>query len=547
MKKNIIAYFIACITVSCVTTSCNKKSSSTPKVSGKTGALYNDKRPGSLQVMAKTKPTPGPGLVHIEGGTFVMGGSTIDDIGFDHTSPKKRVTVPTFYMDETEVANVDWLEYLTWIREVAEDPRWYYEALPDTLVWRSPLAYNEPYVTNYLRHPAYQDYPVVGVTWEQAVAYCNWRTNVVNENILRTKGIMNDWKTYAAAKNGDTGKGGGSGAKGTSTAPNTTPFDRDLYLNNQYEDIGKNPIKLNNPTGGKDAPKGRPARIEDGVFTPGGYRLPSEAEWEYAALALVASPGNNVIANNKIYPWNGLGVRSPRKDTRGMVYANFKQGKGDNMGVAGYLNDGADITAPVRAYMPNDFGLYNMAGNVSEWVSDTYRQNVGNVEDFSPFRGNEFLNNEYDNNGKIVTIGKSNIPKKSAATGGRKDPYELHKEKYGNATEESPSTPDAKDPKMATASPTFNADQRGYLDKENLDLYGKITLVSDRSKVYKGGSWNDRAYWLNPGTRRFLDQGESSAEIGFRCAMNSVGNPQINTKSTPQFKQPKSRVGFKSK
>jgi len=550
MKRNIIAYFIACIIVSCVATSCNKKSSSAPKVSGKTGALYNDKRPGSLQVMAKTKPTPGPGLVHIEGGTFVMGGSTIDDIGFDHTSPKKRVTVPTFYMDETEVANVDWLEYLNWIREVAEDPRWYYEALPDTLVWRSPLAYNEPYVNNYLRHPAYQDYPVVGVTWEQAVAYCEWRTNIVNENILRSKGIMNDWKTYAATKSG-TAKGGN-----TNSTINTEPFDLDLYLNGQYSDLGKNPIKVNNPAaaananagGGKNAPKGRSARIEDGVFTPGRYRLPTEAEWEYAALALVVSPNNNVVANNKIYPWHGLGVRSPQKDTRGMVYANFKQGKGDNMGVAGYLNDGADITAPVRAYMPNDFGLYNMAGNVSEWVYDTYRQHsFDKVEDFSPFRGNEFLNNEYDDNGKIVTLGKTNIPKKVAATSGRKDPYDLQKAKYGNVTEESPSTPDEKDPKMTTASPSFNADQRGYLDKENLDLYGKITLVSDRSKVYKGGSWNDRAYWLNPGTRRFLDQGESSAEIGFRCAMSSVGNPQIDPKSTPQFRQPKSRVGFKSK
>ena len=71
--------------------------------------------------------------------------------------------------------------------------------------------------------------------------------------------------------------------------------------------------------------------------------------------------------------------------------------------------------------------------------------------------------------------------------------------------------------------------------------------MNDRSKVYKGGSWNDRAYWLNPGTRRYLDQGEASAEIGFRCAMSSVGDPQINKKSTPQFKQPKSRVGFKGK
>ena len=100
---------------------------------------------------------------------------------------------------------------------------------------------------------------------------------------------------------------------------------------------------------------------------------------------------------------------------------------------------------------------------------------------------------------------------------------------------------------MPVLKPTFVADQRGVLDAQNLDLYGKITLVNDRSKIYKGGSWNDRAYWLNPGTRRFLDEGESTAEIGFRCAMSSVGDPQINKMLTPQFKQPKSRVGYKTK
>lgn len=553
MRKNIIAFLAVCFVVSGVLTSCSKKQGAAPKVSSKTGSLYNDKRPGSLQVMPKTRPTPGPGLIHIEGGTFVMGGSNIDDIGFDHAAPKRRVTVPTFYMDETEVANVDWLEYLNWILDIAGDPRWYYEALPDTLVWRSPLSYNEPYVVNYLRHPAYQDYPVVGVSWEQAVVYCDWRTNVVNENILRAKGIMNDWRTYTASKSGVTGKGGAA----ANTTVSTEPFSLDLYLNGQYEDMGKRPIKVLNPaaevntsaaTGGKGAPRGRGAKIEDGILTPGRYRLPTEAEWEYAALALIASPGNNIVNNNKIYPWYGLGVRSPGKDTRGLVYANFKQGAGDNMGVAGYLNDAADITAPVKAYVPNDFGLYNMAGNVNEWTSDTYRQlSFDKIEDFSPFRGNLFMNNQFDEDGKIQTIGGTNVPQKTPATAGKKEEYDAHKAKYGNIDEASPSTPWEKDPKMASAVTTFNADQRGYLDTENLDLYGKITLISDRSKVYKGGSWNDRAYWLNPGTRRFLDQGESSAEIGFRCAMSSVGDPQINPRSTPKFKPAKSRVGYNSK
>ncbi|WP_017257114.1 SUMF1/EgtB/PvdO family nonheme iron enzyme [Pedobacter arcticus] len=552
MRKNILPVLATCIAVVMAISSC--KNSGKAGSSKKTGAAYNAKRPGSLQVSKKVKPSPGPGLVHIEGGTFVMGGSSIDDIGYDYAAPKRRVTVPTFYMDETEVANVDWLEYLNWIREVPQDPRWYYEALPDTLVWRSPLAYNEPYVNNYLRHPAYQDYPVVGVTWEQAVAYCDWRTNVVNENLLRKDGILNDWKTYADAKNG-TAKKGGSAKGATANTVSTEPFDLDLYLNGQYDDKGKKAPKVLNPTAAQPGAKGKSAvplrfaKIEDGVLTPGRYRLPTEAEWEYAALSLIGTANNNIVNNSKIYPWYGLGIRSAKKSTRGLIYANFKRGAGDNMGVAGYLNDGADITAQVRAYVPNDFGLYNMAGNVSEWVLDTYRQSsFDKIEDFSPFRGNDFENNKYDSNGKIETLGKSNVPVKINAESGKKDPYAAHANKYGNVTTLSPSTPDPIDTtKMPALKPTFEADQRGYLDEQNLDLYGKITLVNDRSKVYKGGSWNDRAYWLNPGTRRYADQGSASAEIGFRCAMSSVGDPQLSKKSTPQFKQPKSRVGFKGK
>lgn len=562
MRKFILPVLAVCIGFTAMLSSCSSPSKSA-KISSKTGAQYNAKRPGSLQVSGKIKPTPGPGLVHIEGGTFVMGGSNIDDIGFDYAAPKRRVTVATFYMDETEVSNVDWLEYLNWIKEVPANPRWYYEALPDTLVWRSPLAYNEPYVNNYFRHPAYQEYPVVGITWEQAMAYCEWRTNVVNENILRNKGVLNDWKTYATAKSGVAGKGGAAATAkgGTAAKVSTDPFDLDLYLNGQYDDKGKGAPKVLNPkpgAAGAVGANGKPssseknqrfAKIEDGLFTPGKYRLPTEAEWEYAALSLIGTANNNIVNNSKTYPWYGLGIRSPGKFTRGLIYANFKRGEGDNMGVAGYLNDGADITAPVRSYLPNDFGLYNMAGNVSEWVLDTYRQlTFDKVEDFSPFRGNDFENNEYDTNGKIQTIGKTNVPKKSKATSGKKDPYDKQANKYGNITEASPTTPDVIDTtKMPALKPSFDADERGALDPQNLDLYGKITLVNDRSKVFKGGSWNDRAYWLNPGTRRYLDQGEASSEIGFRCAMSSVGDPQINKKSTPQFKQPKSRVGFRGK
>ena len=91
-------------------------------------------------------------------------------------------------MDETEVRNIDYLEYLYWLKRVYSKPdegEWVYtKALPDTLVWRDKLGYNEPYVNNYLRHPAYKNYPVVGVSWLQATDYCKWRTDRVNEQIL---------------------------------------------------------------------------------------------------------------------------------------------------------------------------------------------------------------------------------------------------------------------------------------------------------------------------------------------------------------------------
>jgi len=74
----------------------------------------------------------------------------------------KKVTVSSFYLDETEVRNVDYLEYLFWIKRVYNSsyPEVYKKSLPDTLVWRDKLGYNEPFVTNYLRHPAYINYPV---------------------------------------------------------------------------------------------------------------------------------------------------------------------------------------------------------------------------------------------------------------------------------------------------------------------------------------------------------------------------------------------------
>ena len=134
----------------------------------------------------------------------------------------------------------------------------------------------------------------------------------------------------------------------------------------------------------------RNVRMEDGILLPR-YRLPTEAEWEFAAYGLIGNTIDERVVERRIYPWNGHWVRNPEDDWQGDMLANFMRGRGDYMGVAGHLNDNADVTAPIYSYWPNDYGLYNMSGNVSEWVFDVYRPLTSeDVSDFRPFRGNVF-------------------------------------------------------------------------------------------------------------------------------------------------------------
>ena len=137
--------------------------------SSTTGWEYNASYNGGFEVVPYTEQITGPGLVLIEGGTFVMG-NTQDEVMYDWNNVPRRVTVSSFYMDETEVRNLDYLEYIYWLSRIfgMDYPEVIGDALPDTLVWRDRLAYNEPYVELYFRHPAYRNYPVVGINWLQA-------------------------------------------------------------------------------------------------------------------------------------------------------------------------------------------------------------------------------------------------------------------------------------------------------------------------------------------------------------------------------------------
>lgn len=95
------------------------------------------------------------------------------------------------FMDKTEVRNLDYLEFLYWTNR--KEPEKLKSLLPDTAVWRDSLNYNEPYVMYYLRHPAYYNYPVVGISYEQAVAFCNWRSDRVNEFIYIRDHKVKNW------------------------------------------------------------------------------------------------------------------------------------------------------------------------------------------------------------------------------------------------------------------------------------------------------------------------------------------------------------------
>jgi gliding motility-associated lipoprotein GldJ len=462
--------------------------------SNTTGWNQNDPKNGGFEVAPWEGQETGPGLVFIEGGTFSMG-RVEQDVRYDWDNVPRRATVSSFYMDETEVTNVDYREYLYWITRVfyASYPEVYKRALPDTLVWRSKLGFNEPYVELYLRHPAYNYYPVVGVNWLQATDYCAWRTDRVNEMILIREGVLR-------------------------TNPNQVDednFNTDAYLAGQYEGLVRSDLIDLDPN--KDT---RKVRIEDGILLPR-YRLPTEAEWEFAALGLIGNTVFERVTERRLYPWNGAYMRNADDRFKGEMMANFKRGKGDNMGAAGYLNDRADIPTDVSSYWPNDYGLYCMAGNVNEWVKDVYRPlSMEDDDDFRAFRGNVFKTQLREEEGEIA----------------EKD--SLGRIIWRDVTEEE--NTQRRNYKKAdninfldgdySSSIFYSQDEyntSGDKAKKRMYEWGATSLINDEAHVYKGGSWKDRAYWLVPGTRRYLDAEQSTDDIGFRCAMTRVGTQTL--------------------
>jgi gliding motility-associated lipoprotein GldJ len=305
MKKTKLILAIGCLFImgSCSnSTSSSSSKSSNAKNSSTTGWDYNNSKNGGFETNSKFKEQEtGPGLLFVEGGAFTMG-RVEQDIMYEWNNIPRKQTVSSFYLDETEVSNVDYLEYLFWLQRIygLDYPQVYTKALPDTLVWRDKLGYNEPYVNGYLRHPAYRNYPVVGVSWQQATDYCEWRSNRVNERILIDNGILEEDMEQSSG-NIFTTKG---------------------YLSGQYEGVVKrNKKNLTNESYGSGE-ETRIVRMEDGLLLPN-YRLPTEAEWEYAALGYVGNSKEENISDRKIYPWNGASLRNGSSKNQGESMANF--------------------------------------------------------------------------------------------------------------------------------------------------------------------------------------------------------------------------------
>ena len=550
--------------------------------SGATGWKYNNTDNGGFEKAKFYEQQTGPGLIFVEGGTFTMG-QVEDDLTNNWDNSPRRVTVSSFYMDETEVTNMFWLEYLEWLDRIYGNsfPEIVERALPDTLAWREKLAYNEPMVKYYLRHPAYREYPVVGVSWRQATDFCKWRTDRVNENILIQEGLF---------------------VHNPESQMDEEHFTTDTYFNRQY--VGERDAEgvkdySTNSSGYRDI------RMEDGLLLPN-YRLPTEAEWEYAALGLIGNSYGELIDERRTYPWDGHFIRNENRRDKGYgeINANFVRGRGDYMGVAGALNDFGDITVQSHAYAPNDYGLFNMSGNVNEWVMDVYRpMSTLDSEEFRPFRGNnyqtmvhnpegnpadkydyvvydidaisnfltEFRNkigsraitpedDELMNSLEVKIEEASEADKKKqeeeaqtimadamdmieesealvaadlrkglsnnilAVPGDMKYRDVTVEENIGRSNYREADNIDYLDGDF-NSSIAFGQGEEGMQDENRMYDYGSSSLVNNQSRVYKGGGWDDRAYWLVPGTRRFLNENQSSASIGFRCAMTRLGTP----------------------
>lgn len=221
--------------------------------------------------------------------------------------PRPPMTVKianNLFMDKTEISNIDYREYLYWVTKVyGAESEVLKKAIPDTTVWHRELSYGEPYVQTYFHHPAYSDYPVIGVSYEQAMAYAKWRSDRVFEQILLKKEII-DYNTHPDSAN---------------------YFSIKKYYNGEIAGV----------------------KPDYTILYPN-YRLPTKTEWEMAAKGLT----------NDEYGIN--------KEKKTVKKASRKNAQLFNVKYEGRKE--ISMVAQTRSFLENDYGIFNMIGNVGEMV-----------------------------------------------------------------------------------------------------------------------------------------------------------------------------------
>jgi gliding motility-associated lipoprotein GldJ len=465
-------------------------------VQSNSGWRYNDRSAYGFDIGNAYNAVAPSGMVAIPGGSYIIGEKG-DFVMSQRNNKPHRITVSPFYMDEYEIRNIDWHEYVNWVKTIFGKVA---PGLVDRVqphVTGNELSFNEPFMTNYLTHPAFNNYPVVGVTWEQAVDYCSWRTDRVNELALIKSGQLNwpDLESIRKQTNAD------------SIAYNFVFNTKKYLIQDTYvPPFGKNPGK--DPDG-----KFRKANLDDGMMVAD-FRLPTEAEWEYAAYGI--NPANGDQIDSKVYPWSGTKNKKLSKKQQAQMQANYIHGRGDMQGNPGRFNGRATFTCPVNANSPNDFGLYNMAGNVNEWVMDVYRPlTFEDAPDYNPFRGNAYATPV------IERVSPSGERIYKVDEFGR---IAMKVKKGDDMSDYLDGDPESA---LSTDFPLIT-DTIGLSSIRNGQKIDPTDVLAPRYnnkiRVYKGGSWKDRAYWLNPSTRRYLEQDKSANDLGFRCAMSMIGD-----------------------
>lgn len=227
--------------------------------------------------------------------------------------PPGTTLVAHFFIDKQEVTNLDYREYLYWLAHIfGLDAAEYKQALPDTTVWQKEFTYGEPMATNYFRHPAYENYPVVGVSYEQVQQYCSWRTDRVYEMQLMKAGLIP--------------------VNRQQTKDNY--FTAERYLAGLY--MGLKPEKH--------------------ILVPR-YRLPTKEEWELAASGRLDA---------SLFPY-GYDLTDKK------IAAKLRKGQRifQSRPIVEMQKSGAFLfTAPAHSGFPNSSALYNMIGNVAEMTAE---------------------------------------------------------------------------------------------------------------------------------------------------------------------------------